>query len=50
MGSEHSKNSYNSSEMHSENKDKLKNTIKLITYNIKTNSYSENKFQNILMY
>jgi hypothetical protein len=50
MGSEHSKNSYNSSDMHSENKNKLKNTIKLVTYNIKTNSFSENKFENILMY
>lgn len=58
MGSEYSKNSHSkshtSSDVHSENKSKLKNTInntiKLITYNIKTNSYSENKFENIFMY
>jgi hypothetical protein len=48
MGSEYSKNSNNSSDTFSENK--LKNTIKLVTYNIKTISYSENKFENILMY
>jgi hypothetical protein len=47
MGSEHSKNS---SDFNSENKNKLKNTIKLVSYNIKTNSYSENKFENIVMY
>jgi hypothetical protein len=50
MGLEHSKNSYTSSDINSDNKNKLKNTVKLVTYNIKTNSYSENKFDNILMY
>ncbi len=51
MGQDISKQSDSASSLAlSDNSKKHKNVIKLISYNIKVNSYSENKFDNIFMY
>ena len=50
MGSEHSKNSESSSDNKSSEKKNKSDNIKIITYNMKITSFSENIFNNILMY
>jgi hypothetical protein len=50
MGSEHSKNSTSSSDNKSSEKKNKSDHIKIVTYNMKITSFSENIFNNILMY